>query len=312
MAAYSRNPRFVGQDLGLLAGIRPLGLVIAGDRAAALEQPAEVLVVATTSFLKEVAGDLEAGIARGINVITTAEEAAFPWLTDAQLTDHLDRLAKERKVSVLGVGLNPGFIFDALLLTATGVAWDVQRIRVRRVVDISRFSAAIQRRIGIGFSTSEFDHGVRSGSITGHIGFPQTFALLSKCLGRTLSHIEKSFEPLIAARECSNEHLRVQAGQTAGFIQRVTGFVNDVPWLEAEFVAHIDPESAGFVAEDRISFEGYNSINLVISPGCNPQRGSAAMIANCIPRVVEARPGVITVADLTLPYVQMTSDAFGA
>ena len=30
------------------------------------------------------------------------------------------------------------------------------------------------------------------------------------------------------------------------------------------------------------------------------------MIANCIPRVVEARPGFLTVADLQLPYARPT------
>ena len=310
VAAYSRNPRIIGQDLGTCAGTRSLGVTVSGDRTAALSEPADVLVVATTSFLRDVAGDVRAGIERGMNVMTTAEEAAFPWLIDAELTGQLDALAKKHGVSVIGVGLNPGFIFDALLLTLTGVAWDVERVRMRRVVDVSRFSAAIQRRLGIGFSADEFQRGVESGAISGHIGFPQTFSLISKCLGRTLSHIDKSFEPLLAAQEHTNDHMRVSAGQTAGFIQRVSGHADDTVWLEAEFIAHIAPESAGLIAEDRILVDGYNSVGLVISPGCNPQRGSAAMIANCIPRVVEARPGFITVADLALPHAHMTAAGF--
>ncbi|MFN8457751.1 MAG: hypothetical protein U0401_24370 [Anaerolineae bacterium] len=174
VAAYSRNPKLAGQDLGDLAGVGSLGVKVTLDRDTALAQPAEVLVVATTSFLREVADDLRAGVIHNLNVITTAEEAAFPWLTDPRLADDLDQLAKESRVSILGVGLNPGFIFDALLLTATGIAWDVQRIRLRRVVDVSRFSVTIQKRLGIGFSQAEFEAGVKAGSITGHIGFPQS------------------------------------------------------------------------------------------------------------------------------------------
>ena len=130
VAAYTRNPKLSGQDLGTLAGIRSLGVTVTLDREVALKQPADVLVVATTSFLKEVAADLRLGIEHGLNVITTAEEAAFPWLIDEQIAHELDHLARDRQVSILGVGLNPGFIFDALLLTATGIAWDVERIRV--------------------------------------------------------------------------------------------------------------------------------------------------------------------------------------
>ena len=251
-------------------------------------------------------GDLRTGIEHGLNILTTAEEAAFPWLTDEGLANELDRLAKDRQVSIIGLGLNPGFIFDALLLTATGIAWDVQGIRIRRIVDISRFSETIQHRLGIGYSEKEFHCGVEAGSITGHIGFPQTFHLAAKCLGRRLERIEKSFEPLMAERPYVNEHLEVEVGTTGGFIQRLAGVVDGEPWIEAEFIAHVDPASIDLSAEDSISIEGYNPINLTISPGCNPQLRSAAMVANAIPRVIEARPGFLTVADLALPFARMT------
>ena len=94
---------------------------------------------------------------------TTAEEAAFPWLVDEQLANELDRHAREHGVSILGVGLDPGFIFDTLLLTLSGIAWDVQHIRVRRVSDISRFSTTIQRRMGLGYSLAEFQSHLERG-----------------------------------------------------------------------------------------------------------------------------------------------------
>ena len=307
VAAYTRNPRFAGRDLGTHARIPPLGVEITTDRRAALEQDADLLLVATTSFLKEVAGDLRAGIERGLDAVTTAEEAAFPWLVDEHLADELDRKAREGRVSLLGTGLNPGFVFDALLLTASGIAWDVKRIRLRRTVDVSRFSAAIQRRLGIGFTREEFEAGVEAGTISGHIGFPQSFSLAARCLGRSLERIDKSFEPLIAAHPLGNERLRVDAGHTGGFAQRVSGFSAGHPWIEAEFVAHVDPPGAGLASRDSISLEGHNPINLTIDPGCNPQLGAAGMVANCIPRVVEARPGFLTAADLAVPHARPTS-----
>jgi 4-hydroxy-tetrahydrodipicolinate reductase len=309
-AAYTRNAALAGQDLGSLAGISPLGVQVTTDREAALAQPADLLLIATTSFLREVAGDIRAGVERGLNVITTAEEAAFPWLTDERLANELDALAREHGVSVIGFGLNPGFIFDALLLTASGIAWDVQSIRLRRVVNISRFSATIQRRLGIGFTADEFEAGVKAGSITGHIGFPQSFHLAAKCFGRRIERLGKSFEPLIAEREYPGERLAVQPGTTAGFVQRSAAIVEAAPWMTAEFVAHIEPESAGYATADSFSIDGYNPINLTISPGCQPQLGTAGMIANCLPRVVEARPGFITVADLALPHARATVGRF--
>ncbi len=306
VAACSRNPGHAGQDLGSLAGVAPLGVPVTTDRAEALAVPADLLLIATTSFLAQVAGDIRAGLERGLNVITTAEEAAFPWLTDARLADVLDALARERQVSVIGFGLNPGFIFDALLLTASGVAWDVQSIRLRRVVNISRFSATIQRRLGIGYTAAEFAAGVEAGRITGHIGFPQSFHLAARCLGRRIARIEKSFEPLLAERRYENEHLAVEPGRTGGFIQRSAAIVDGASWMSAEFIAHVAPEDAGYEPADSFTIDGYNPINITINPGCQPQLGTAGMIANCIPRVVAAPPGFLTVADLMLPHARPT------
>ncbi len=309
-AAYTRNPKLAGQDLGRLAGVEPLGVTLTTEREAALAEPADLLLVATTSFLREVEGDLRAGVERGLNVITTAEEAAFPWLTDAPLADELDGLARRRGVSLIGFGLNPGFIFDALLLTASGVAWDVQSIRLRRVVNISRFSATIQRRLGIGFTAEEFAAGVKAGTITGHIGFPQSFHLAARCLNRRIERIEKSFEPLLADRRYANERLAVEPGTTGGFIQRSAAIVEGAPWMSAEFIAHVEPESVGYQTADSFTIAGYNPINITISPGCQPQLGTAGMIANCIPRVVAAPPGFITVADLAIPHARETRGQF--
>ncbi len=306
VAAYTRNARFAGRDLGTHAQTRPLGVKITLDRAAALEQAADLLVVAATSFLKEVADDLRAAVELGLNAITTAEEAAYPWLVDEHLADQLNRRARERRVSILGVGLNPGFIFDALLLTASAIAWDVERIRLRRVVDVSRFSATIQRRLGIGFTKEEFEAGVEAEAISGHIGFPQSFSLTAGCQGRSLERIDKSFEPLIAAHPFENQHLKVEAGQTGGFVQHVSGISGGQAWITAEFIAHVDPPAEGLAPQDSISLEGYNSVNLTLDPGCDPQLGTAGMLASCIPRVVEAKPGFITVADLAIPYARAT------
>jgi 2,4-diaminopentanoate dehydrogenase len=310
VAAYTRNAVLEGQDIGLLAGVGPLDVVVQADRNTALAQPADILVVATTSFLRDVAGDLRAGVERGLNAMTTAEEASYPWLADARLADELHQLAVEHGVSILGVGLNPGFIFDALLLVASGISWNIDSIRLKRVVDVSQFSATIQRRLGIGYSRAEFEAGVESGSIRGHMGFPQTFSLLCRCLGRTLERVDKEFEPLIAESAYVNERLAVHAGETAGFIQRTRAVVDGASWTAAEFIAHVDPASVGLAAEDSMLVNGYNPIHLVISPGCQPQRGAAAMVANCIPRLVEARAGFLTVADLALPHARSTQGAF--
>lgn len=74
------------------------------ERERALTAGADVVVIATTSFLVNIAEDVRAAIGSASNVLTTAEEAAYPWAADAALADELDAVAGARGVTVLGAG----------------------------------------------------------------------------------------------------------------------------------------------------------------------------------------------------------------
>ena len=310
VAAYSRNPRLVGQDLGVLAGGTSLGVEITAERSRALAPMADILVIATTSFLRDVAPEIKAGIDRGLNVLCTAEEMAYPWLADASLADEIDELAKRANVTVLGGGVNPGFLSDALVLTACSAAWDVAHIGLKRGVNISHFSGTVLRRLGVGFSKEEFEAGTKAGTIYGHIGFPQSIHLVASALGIRVETITKRFTPLLAESDYALDHARVSKGTTAGFLQQVTAFASGKPWFEAEFLGHIDPESIGATLADRIDIGGQAPVHLALTPGLRPQPSVAALVANSLRRVIDARPGLVTVADLppARPSPTLTSE----
>ena len=298
VAAWSRNTGLIDKDLGEVAGGTPLGVTIVNNRAQALSVPADIIVIATTSFLRDVAPDIQAGVEHNRNVICTAEEMAFPWLIDEAVAGELDQLARRHGVTVLGGGVNPGFLSDALVLTAASAAWDVDHIVFKRAVNLSRFSATILRRLGIGFSAGEFNAGTGGGTIFGHIGFPQSMHLVAHALGERVEKITKRFEPILAERDYQLDQASVGRGLTAGFRQFSTAFVNGRPWFDAEFLGHLDPESVGATLEDSVDIEGTVPVHLSIKPGLRAQPASAALIANSLSRVVEAPPGLLTVADL--------------
>ncbi len=262
-------------------------------RAEALESGADVVLIATTSFLAEIADDVRVAIAAGSNVLTSAEEAADPWATDPALADRLDALARRRGVSVLGAGLNPGFAFDALVLTALGACSEVRALRVERVVDLSGFGPSILRRLGIGYSAEAFGDGVAAGRITGHIGFPQSMRVVARALGVRIERITREIRPLMAGE------------RTAGFVQRYVALAAGAPWFTADFTGHVAPRDAGLVTCDRIEADATPPLRLEIAGGLPSQGGSAAVLANSIARVAAARPGWVTVGDLppALPVV---------
>ncbi|HEY2651365.1 MAG TPA: hypothetical protein VGI50_05550 [Solirubrobacteraceae bacterium] len=279
-------------------GVEVIGAFGRDERDAALRSGADVVVIATTSFLSRIAADLETAVDAGSNVITTAEEAAHPWTNDTPTADRIDALARSRGVTVLGVGLNPGFAFDALVLTACGACAEVRSLRVERVVDLSGFGVAVSRRIGIGFTSADFAEGCRSGAITGHIGFPQSMHVVAAALGVVIDEIEREIEPIIAEERLDSSSVSVDAGYTAGFRQHYTARAAGRVWFEALFDGHISPASVGWRPRDEIVVDATPPMRFVTTPGINPQRGSAAIVANSVRRVAEAPPGWLTVAEL--------------
>jgi 2,4-diaminopentanoate dehydrogenase len=276
-------------------GFEVLGPFGRAEREQAVSSGADVVVIATTSFLREIADDVRAAIEAGSNVLTTAEEAAYPWAAAAAIADEIDARARERGVTVLGAGLNPGLAFDALVLTVAGASPAVAALCVERVVDLSGFGSAVLRRIGVGHSPEAFAAGVASGEITGHIGFPQSMRLVAARLGVEIERIEREIAPIVAEREHVAAHLTVAAGESAGFEQRYVAIARGEPWFTALFTGHVD---ASRPTRDAIHLAADPPIDVVISPGLNAQRGSAAVLANSVQRVAQAPPGWLTVADL--------------
>ena len=268
-------------------------------RDEALRSGADVVVIATTSFLADVADDVRDAVDSGSNVITTAEEAAYPWANDAAAADRLDALARSRGVTILGAGLNPGFAFDALVITACGVVPEVESLLVERVVDVSGFGETVLRRIGVGHSPDSFEEGRRAGTVTGHIGFPQSMEVVAGRLGVTIDRIDRELEPIFSDSELQASSLVVREGETAGFRQRYAAVSDGRVWFEARFTAHVAPPVLGEEPRDSMTIRGpYGNVNLAVTPGLNPQSGSASIVANSVRRLVEARPGWTTVADL--------------
>lgn len=278
--------------------VQVLGPYGRSHRHEALESGAEVAVIATTSFLAEVAPDIRTAVEASSNVLVTAEEAAYPWAVDARVADAIDELARKNGVTVLGVGINPGFIFDALVLTSLGPTSKVGRIRVERTVDLSGFSHAVLKRIGVGYSREDFADGVRAGAITGHIGFPQSMRVVAAKVGVAIERIDRHIEPIISDRHYEARNITVAAGQTSGFNQGYVAFADGRPWFEAVFVGHVDLPSAALKPTDQIFIDGTPPVHLTADPGFNPQVGAAAVVANSVHRVVHAAPGWITVGDL--------------
>lgn len=286
------------------------------QRGAALASGADVVLIAVTTFFRDVADYIREAVTAGSNVLVSAEECAYPWAVDRTLADELDALARDRGVSIAGCGVNPGLIFDGLVLTLLGAApWPPPQpgqrprvgITVRRTVDISKFGATVLRRIGIGATPQEFAARVAGGTIVGHAGFPQSMSVVADALGVHIDGIDRVLQPVLTETPLDLPgRFIVPSGHSAGVDQTYTARVAGEPWFTSHFFGHVDPGGIGRMPRDELTISLGEAVHqtITLNPGIAAQAGSQNMVANSVERIIAAEPGWVTVAQLPPAYPQ--------
>ncbi len=269
----------------------------------------DVAIVATATRLVDVLPVLEAIAPTGIPIVCTAEDLAFIRAGDSPAAARILTLAETHRIPIVASGANPGFVLDLWPLTLTGLAWDVERLRARRIVDVSVFGPRVRASLGIDVTAEAFAAGIADGSIVGHAGFPESLRVLAAAMGRELQRVEVFSEPILADRPLTlPDGAVVRPGRTAGADQRATGWFAGQPWLEVSMTLHVDPAAAGLTPTDRVELEGRHGLRVTVDPGFRALLSTAAMIVNGLPRAMAAPPGVHGPGDLP-PVAPWLGDA---
>lgn len=265
------------------------------------EGAADIVVISTDSFVKDSFDKIKYCLERKINVISTAEEMAYPQAQEPELAKEMDRIAKENGVSVLGTGINPGLMMDLLVLVLTGACTDVKSIKVERVNSLSPFGPAVLNGQGVGLEVEEFNRRVEEGTLAGHVGFPESITMIADALGWELDDIELVREPIVTNVYRKTPYIEVEPGKVAGCNMKGYGYVEGELKIEMLHPQQIEPQLEGVDTGDYITIEGTPNINMSIKPEVPGGIGTIAMCVNMIPHVINASPGLKTMIDLPAP-----------
>ena len=265
----------------------------------------EVALIATRSPIADVKDDIIRCVERGVSVVTSSEELAYPDVTDPSATREIEAACRAGGAAVVATGINPGFVFDVLPVVIAGSSWDVRRLAVTRALDCSVFGRTIHRSLGVGYSPAGFEEARRAGVIRGHIGFEESARVIARVMGTELDRFEENVQPMIAERPYQLAEYEISPGETAGVVQDATGWVGERPWLRFDLSLHVDPASVGIQTRDHIRIEGENTLDVTIQPGTTSILTTSALLVNSIPAVLSAPPGLYTAADLlpTAPWL---------
>ncbi|MGQ9538819.1 MAG: NAD(P)H-dependent amine dehydrogenase family protein [Candidatus Bathycorpusculaceae bacterium] len=289
-----------GKDLGEVLGLNTkLGVMVYSDVEKLFSATkADIAIHATSSYLKDTYPQIASLIKHGVNVISTCEELSHPYYSEPKLAKELDALAKKHDVTVLGTGINPGFLMDTLVITLTAVCQKIEKIEAVRVMNAATRRLPFQKKIGAGLTVEEFKQKIKSGQITGHVGLEQSIAMIADALAWKLEKIRaEPVKPVIAHESVESEAIKVDAGKVAGLRQTAKGFMNKKEVIVLDFQAYIGAKEE----YDAITITGVPTIRQKIQPCVHGDIGTVAIVVNSIPKVLNAPAGLLTMKDLPVP-----------
>lgn len=270
------------------------------------ENEADVALLATDSFTERAFDKIKLCLESGINVVSTAEEMAYPQAQSPKLSEKMDKIAKENGVSVLGTGINPGLIMDLLVVMLTGACKDVEHIKAERVNDLSPFGPAVMEEQGVGTTVEEFKKGAEDGSIAGHVGFHESIQMIADALGLELDRpISQDKKPIVSNVDRKAPYAEVEAGNVAGVNMTGHGMIDGEKMIEMVHPQQVEPQEEGQETGDYINIKGTPDINMSIKPETPGGIGTIAMCVNMIPHVINASSGLKTMLDLPVPRAIM-------
>lgn len=304
VAAIDSNENKVGKDLGeVLNHQSKLDINVSGDFNKTISgTKADIAILAIDSFVENVYPYIKFIAENKINCITIAEEMAYPYTADKALSEEMDRIAKENNVTILGTGVNPGFVLDTLIITLSAACKKVYAITASRVNDLSPFGTTVMRTQGVGTTVEEFEKGIKEGTIVGHIGFKQSIPMVAKALGIEIDEVVETREPIITNTYRETPYVKVEPGMVAGCAHIGYGMKDGKAVITLEHPQQIHPESEGVDTGDYIYIKGEPDLHLSIKPETPGGIGTMAVAVNMIPQVIASPAGLKTMMDLPLPH----------
>jgi len=305
VSVYSRDAH-VGTDLGTLIGDQPLGITVTSlEEFDPNASSADVALFFTTGSPYHLLETPKQCLEAGINVVTVAEGATYPWTYDAALSAEIDDAGKCGNASLTSTGMTDTYMVHLPAVLASTVP-DVRRIAVTNTGDFGRLGACALNELPLGLAPADFQEMMQAPppadtkpptSISG-----QCLEAMASLMKLTPGEITTVLDVTLAKQDLNVATIgrTIEAGTISGLIETVEMKTSEGVELSinltAEVFAEDKPETQG------VTIESANGEKLVLDVGPTPGvEYTAAIAINRIFDTIAAPAGLQTIDRLPPP-----------
>jgi 4-hydroxy-tetrahydrodipicolinate reductase len=297
------NKSNVGKDLGEIIGLdHPLNVTISNKAEAVLKkEKADIVVMSVGTTMEQMYPHFRKCLENGVNVITIAEEAFYPWRIYPKYAQELDELAKEHSVTLTAVGIQDVFWLN-LLAVLSGASHSIKSVLGQAISNADNYGPLAIETLSIGATEEEFYKNRETpGKEWSCFGIALESIIAD--LGLNISKRKEWVEPILCTENTKSKILgeTIRKGLAIGKNEITEIDTEEHISFRVEFISKIlkndERETSGW------SIKGVPDLYLENKNLPGPLATCAAMV-NRIPDVINSVPGFITVNKLPKPKIK--------